>query len=128
MGNIILDSRKLMVYEDIKYLCEFTGKTVEFCDALWEGLLDDEDLFGEFLYYIDNHSIKDRIRIEGYSLTDIYVFVLSNFNMVNDIGKNTIECNKEAMVLDTFMGMLELKHNPEEYIKKLNSGRGMDKL
>lgn len=128
MGNIILDSRKLMAYEDLNYLCKFTGKTHKFRDSLWEGFLSDDELFGEFLYYIDNHSLKDKYRVAGYSLTDLYVYSLSNFNMFNDIGKNSADCNKEAMILDSFMGMLELKKNPEGFIHKLTSGKGMDKL
>lgn len=126
MPNIILDSRKLMVYEDLKYLAEFTGKGEAFAESLWSGLLENKSLYEEFLYYIDNQSLKDKYDFNGYSLSDLYVFQLKRYNLFNDTGKNTAECSREALILDTFMGMIELIHNPEEYEKKLSEDGGMD--
>lgn len=128
MANIILCTGKLKVYEDLKYLCNFTGKDEEFLSLLWEGLSSNEELYEEFAYYLDHHSIKDEITIEGYSLTDLYVYMIENYNLLNDTGKNTAACNKEAIVLESFMGMVKLIKNPSEYIKKLEEGRGMDKF
>ena len=128
MANIILDSRKIMVYEDLKYLAEATGKKEGFADRLWEGLLNCNDLYEEFLYYLDNKALKDTFSFEGYNLTDIYVSMIGRYNLLNDIGKNTAMCSKESMVLETFMGMLELMENPTEYKKKLQNNDGMDKL
>lgn len=126
--NIILDSRKLMVYEDLKYLCEFTGKPASLTEKIWAGLLSSEGLYLEFLYYIDHRALKDSFSFMGYSLTDIYVFRLTQYNFFNDTGKNTSACNKESMILETFEGMIDLMSNPEEYIKLLNQGNGMDKF
>jgi len=128
MANIILDSRKIMVYEDLKYLSEFCGKNSAFADELWSGMLENEELYQEFMYYLDNHSLKDEMRVEGYTLTDIYVNSLWSYNLFADTGKNTAACSKDSMVLDTFMGMLKLIRNPEEYKKNLHTGKGMDKL
>ncbi|MCQ2522932.1 MAG: hypothetical protein MJ123_01220 [Lachnospiraceae bacterium] len=128
MANIILCTGKLKVYEDLKYLCEFTGKGDDFRDSLWEALSNWEELYDEFAYYIDNHALKDQLSILGYSLTDLYIHMIENYNLLNDTGKNTFLCNKEAMVLESFMGMWKLKENPQEYVKKLEAGRGMDLL
>lgn len=117
-----------MVYEDLKYLCDFTGKSADFLDYLWLQMQKKPDLYEEFLYYIDNHTLNDKIKVSGYSLTDIYVYMLGQSNLRNDTGKNTQACNKEAMVLDCFMGMAKLMDNPDEIIKKLERGEGMDKL
>lgn len=128
MANIILDSRKLMVYEDLKYLCEFTGKPDGFLDKLWGEFQIKPELYDEFLYYIDNHSVKDQISVKGYSLTDIYVYLIGRYNLLSDTGKNTALCNKESMILDCFMTMANLMNNPDEYAKRLERGDGMDKL
>lgn len=128
MSNIILDSRKLMVYEDLKYLADFTGKGQAFADSLWEQLLNKPALYDEFLYYIDHHCINDKLCVEGYSLTDLYVHMLGHYNLINDTGKNTARCNKEAMVLESFFGMAKLMDNPKDFIKRLEEGRGMDKF
>lgn len=128
MSNIILDSRKIMVFEDLKYLCEFTGKSEAFFNSLWNEMQKKPELYAEFLYYIDNHCINDKLSVSGYSLSDIYVYMLGHHNLVSDTGKNTAECNKESMILDCFMGMAGLMNNPEEFIKKMERGDGMDKF
>ena len=46
--------------------------------------------------------------------------------MFKDIGKNGSECSKEWLILETFMEMTKLMASPDEYIKKLDAGRGMD--
>lgn len=128
MNGILYDARKLKVYEDLQYLGELTGKSETYINRLWEGLLLDSELLKEFMYYLDNHYLLDEMKVQGYSLTDLYVWQITKFNMKQDLGKNTDTCNKEAMVLDTFYGMLELKANPEEYIKRMTDGRAMDQL
>ncbi len=117
-----------MVYEDLKYLAELTGKKEGFADKIWEGLLKNDELYQEFLYYLDNKALKDEFSFDGYALTDIYVTMIGRYNLLNDIGKNTSMCSKESMVLETFMGMLELMENPTEYKKRLQNNDGMDKL
>ncbi len=128
MANIILDSRKLMVYEDLKYLCEYTKKAPDFCDSLWNELLKKEGLYEEFLFYIDNHCINDKLSVNGYSITDIYVYMLGRFNLLNDTGKNTAACSRDSVILDCFALMARLIDNPEETIKLLDSDEGMDLL
>lgn len=44
------------------------------------------------------------------------------------LGKDTSECNKETMVLSAFRTMIELIRSPDEYVKRLGEGRGMDKM
>ena len=126
MADLIFDARKIMVYEDLKYLADFCGKPAGFADELWSELLKHPDLYEEFLYYIDNKSLKDKFEFRGYFLTDIYVYLLGKYKMFKDIGKNGSECSKEWLILETFMEMTKLMASPDEYIKKLDAGRGMD--
>lgn len=128
MSHIILDARRLKAYEDLKYLGEFTGKDAEFINKLWDNMLLDQELFEEFLYYIDNQTLLDKYKFKGYSLTDLYVYVLERYNLMIDIGKNDSRCVKEVMVLDTFNAMIELKKNPDAFIKRMNNGDAYDRL
>lgn len=128
MANIIFDSRKIMVYEDLKFLAEAVGKDQVYIQKLWDGMLACEGLYDEFLYFIDHKSLKDEFRFRGYSLTDIYVYMISRTKMANDYGKDIVVGGREILLLDTFMGMVELMENPEEYIKRLDEGLGMDKF
>lgn len=127
MSGIIYDARRIKVYEDLKYLGELTGKSEEFINGLWEGILSDEELMKEFMYYLDHHCLLDEMKFRGYSLTDLYVWQLDKYNLIKDIGKNTAACNKEIMVLNTFYAMLKLKADPEGYIKRMTDGRSYDR-
>lgn len=126
MSGIIYDARRIKAFEDLKALGEYTGKTEEYVLELWECFLEQEELLKEFMYYLDNHCFLDTYKVEGYSLTDLYVWQLDRYNLVRDMGKNTAACNKEIMVLDAFHGMRELLHNPAPYIKRMTEGNSMD--
>ncbi|MBR4993377.1 MAG: hypothetical protein IKY04_03920, partial [Lachnospiraceae bacterium] len=126
MANLIIDTTKIKVFERLKYLAEATGKDPAFADSLWESLLKYEDLYDEFVFYLENGNIRDGIVFRGYSLIDLYVHRIDCYNIVNDTGKNTAACNKESMILETFKAMADLKDNPDDFIRRMNEGRGMD--
>lgn len=129
MANILLDPRKILVYEALCYIAEENGKSKEFTDTLWTGLLQNESLYEEFLYYVDNNALKDEFSYRGYSLTDIYVYMLGRYNrLVKDYSKDGTVGNKNLLVLESFMGMLELMKDPDNYIQKLQAGENMDRM
>ena len=128
MSHIILDSRRLKAYEDLKYLGEYTGKDESFITNLWDNMLLDPQLFEEFLYFIDNQTLLDKYKFQGYSLTDLYFYVLERYNLMTDIGKNDSSCQKEALVLDTFDAMIKLKKDPDKFISKMLGHNGYDTL
>lgn len=128
MNGIVYDARKIKAYEGFYRLGEYAGKEKAWLDALWEELVMDAGLMKEFMYYLDNHTLLDEEKCEGYALTDLYVWQMDRYNLIRDIGKNTIACNKEAMVLNTFRTMLDMKKNPADYVRRLSAGIGMDQL
>lgn len=128
MSAIIYDARKIKAYENLRALGEFAQKNQDYIDKLWNGLLLDPELMNEFMYYLDHHTLLDEMKCHGYGLTDLYVWNIGQYNLYQDLGKNPLECNKEGMVLDSFMNMLEMKKNPEEYLKRLSTDNGMDRI
>lgn len=128
MNGVIYDARRIKAYEGMKKLGSYAGKSEEFISKLWEALVLDEGMMKEWMYYLDHHTLLDEVVCEGYSLADIYVWQMKHYNLVQDIGKNTADCNKEALVLDTFAAMLFMKKEPELYKKRLEEGRGMDRF
>lgn len=127
MSHIILGFEKVKAYEGLQMLCEYAGKSLEWCDGLWADMLKDRELYGEFVYYLENHSLEDKMKVCGYSLTDFYVWQMERYNLSIDSGKNSGLCNKEAMVLQAFQTMALMKKEPEYYMRKLSDGLGMDK-
>ncbi|MCR5108138.1 MAG: hypothetical protein K6B28_08230 [Lachnospiraceae bacterium] len=124
--SIIIATSKLKVYEGYSSLCEYAGMTTEFSDELWADMNLDRELYEEFVYYLGNHTFKDDMKIRGYSLSDLYVFMMDKYNLIREIGKNPTSCNKETMVLNAFKTMVEMKKDPDTYVKRIESGRGND--
>ncbi len=128
MNGIVYDARRIKAYEGLLALGEYSGKDTGWLDCLWAGIMADDKLMKEFMYYLDHHGFLDELKCEGYALTDLYVWQMDRYNLVRDIGKNTECCNKEAMVLNAFYTMIRMQENPAVYVRRLTSGEGMDQL
>lgn len=128
MSGIVYDGRRIRAYEGLLALGEYAGKDTKWLNSLWEGLVPDHDLMKEFMYYLDHHTFCDAYKCRGYGLTDLYVWQMDRYNLIREIGKNTESCNKEAMVLNAFHTMIEMKKDPDTYIRRLTAGQGMDRL
>ncbi len=127
MNTIIYDARRVKALGRLQELAAYTGREEAFVESLWKELVADGDFMKEFVYYLDNHTFLDELKCEGYGLTDLYVWMLERYNLMQDYGKNGPDCDKEGLVLDTFHLMAEMRKNPEAYIKWLEGGFGMDK-
>ncbi len=127
-GNIIIATSKIKACEKFYELCEYCGYDRDWTDALWGDIIADDTMFAELSYYLCNHTLRDGVSIGGYSLTDLYVFQMDKYNLIREIGKNPPECNKEGMALNAFRMMIDMEADPETYIKRLEEGRGEDRL
>lgn len=127
MTGILYDARRIKAYEGLMELGEIAGEPKEWCDKLWEELVISPDLLDELVYYLEHRCLAERVKCCGYSLIDLYVWQMNKYNIIGDSGKNTDRCNKDRMVLKAFYDMLRMRENPEEFVKKLTDGRGMDK-
>ena len=128
MSGILYDARKVMAYQGLIQLGEYAGKSAGFLEELWAELILDEGLMTEFMYYLDHHSLLDKVRCRGYSLTDLYVWQMDRYNLIREIGKNPAGCNKETMVLNALRTMIDMKKDPDTYVERLTRGTGMDEL
>lgn len=128
MSHIVYDNAAIRVYDGLVRLCDYAGKPIAWCDALWQEMLEDSQLYEEFVYYLEHHLPGDMMKVRGYSLTDLYVWQIEQYNLRRDSGKNTAGCNKEDMMLQAFDMLARMKKNPDDYLGKLDKGAGMDKL
>ena len=127
-ANIIIATSKIKACEFFYDLCDKCGYDRQWTDRLWGDMVTDDDIYDEFVYYAENHTLKDSFNVCGYSLTDLYVFQMDKYNLIREIGKNPVECNKERMVLNAFRMMIDMKADPQTYVKRLEEGRGEDRL
>ncbi len=126
--GILYDARKVKALGFLQDICEYAGLSTEWSDELWGAMLEDQNLYDEFVYYAEHHTFRDEYKIGGYALSDLYVWMMDKYNLIREIGKNPTGCNKETMVMNAFMTMAKMKSDPEGYIKRLESGRGNDIL
>lgn len=127
MNGIILDGRLLLAREALDELGEYAGKEKDWLNILWGEFLENSHLMQEFMYYVDHHSFSDRFDCCGYHMTDLYVFQMSRYNLTHDTGKNTEECNKEKIALESFHAMASMVKNPDKFLAKLFEGPGKDR-
>lgn len=128
MANIIYDATRVKVCQGFYAICEYAQLSLEWTDGLWKDILSDTGIYEELVYYIEHHTFQDKVKVEGYGLSDLYVFQMDKYNLIREIGKNTISCNKEKMAMRAFRTLIDMKKNPEEYLKRLREGRGEDRL
>ncbi|MCR4689882.1 MAG: hypothetical protein K5739_00855 [Lachnospiraceae bacterium] len=112
MAAIILDGRRIKAFEALQTIGGSAGKDKAYLDALWEVLSLDQQLFSEFVYYLENRCFFDGIRQNGYGLTDLYFYLMRRYEVSHDVGKNLSDCDKESLVLDSFQMMAEMKKDP----------------
>lgn len=128
MPGILYDASKVKVCQGFYDICEYAEFDREWTDKLWTDIITCRDIYEELVYYIEHHTFMDKMKIRGYSLSDIYVWQMDKYNLVREIGKNPRTCNKEKMVMRAFRTMIDMCRNPDEYVRRLEEGRGEDKL
>lgn len=128
MSGIIYDTSKIKACEAFYTICDYAEFDRQWTDELWRDVLIHPPVYEEMVYYLEHHTFEDKVKIEGYSLSDLYVFQMDKYNLVREIGKNPRSCNKERMVMRAFRTLLDMQENPEEYVKRLKEGRGEDRL
>ncbi|MBE5870337.1 MAG: hypothetical protein E7294_03630 [Lachnospiraceae bacterium] len=128
MAGVIYDASRIKAYAVLEQLCECAGEKESMRDLLWQEFLGDEELYEEFVYYAQHHTIQGKMKVAGYTLLDLFVQEMDSFNLTHDTGKNTAFCNKEDMVLRAFLTMAGLKREPEKYKERFDRGFGMDRI
>lgn len=128
MQGILYDASKVKVCQGFYDICEYAEFDRGWTDKLWTDIITCRDIYEELVYYIEHHTFMDKLKVRGYSLSDLYVWQMDKYNLVREIGKNPRTCNKERMVMRAFRTMVDMRQNPDEYVRRLKEGRGEDKL
>lgn len=128
MPGIIYDTSMVKICEAFYQICDYAEFEREWSDDLWMDIITSGPVLEELIYYIENHTFLDKLKVLGYSMCDLYVWQMSRYNLIQDIGKNSGSCNKERMVMKAFRTMINMVKAPEKYRKRLERGEGMDRL
>lgn len=128
MAGFIYDSSKIKAFADLQALCNYAGESEEWGDGLWKEMMQNEDLYREFLYYVKYDALNDNMECCGYTLSDIYAWQMGKYGQARDFGKNTFDCRRVAMVLHAFEMMAKMKKDPDTYRKRFGEGGDMEQI
>lgn len=128
MGNIIIASEKLKLFEIVESWGEYAGYSNEWIDKFWQDLLLNSEVYEEFLYYVDKDDFLCKYSYNNQYITDIFVWEMRKFNVKTDRGKNYADCDKAEMILNAFRTMLDMKEHADKVTNDMENKNGADKL
>ena len=87
MPGIVYDARKIKAYEGLLTLGVYADREESWLNTLWEGLVREEEMMEEFMFYLDHHTFLDAYKCGNFSMTDLYVWQINRYNLIGDTGK-----------------------------------------
>ena len=113
-------------YEWAKALCYYAGEDEAFLSQFWQALTQSEQIYREFVYYLEHQDFLCNYKVSGYGLLDIMVWQMDHFKAQLDRGKDDMKHNADKMLLMAFDTMLKMEKEPEKYVTLLMSETGTD--
>ena len=113
-------------YEWAKALCYYAGEDEAFLSQFWQALTQSEQIYREFVYYLEHQDFLCNYKVAGYGLLDIMVWQMDHFKAQLDRGKDDMKHNADKMLLMAFDTMLKMEKEPEKYVTLLMSETGTD--
>lgn len=119
-----MEDKKLMEY--IKELCAHSGEDDAFAEDFFRQLKEDEEICQEFVSYMERGTFACKAKVEKYTVVDIMVWQMDHFKAWLDRDNSGTRQNKDRMLLLAFRTFLEMKRNPDKYIRKMQYETGTD--
>ena len=113
-------------YQWAKALCHYAGEDEVFFSDFWERLTGSEDVYQEFIYYLEHQTFCCKYKVAGYGVVDIMVWQMDHFKAEMDRGKDDMKNNGDKMLLMAFDTLLKMEKNPEYYVNLMQSETGTD--
>ncbi|MFT3985941.1 MAG: hypothetical protein QM697_18745 [Lachnospiraceae bacterium] len=126
MRQIIIAQEKFKLYGKLSEMCEAAGYVPQWQEVFWKRLLEAPEVYKEFLYYAERQDFLCCCSINGYCITDIFVWQMRKYNVRTDRGKNGSDCDKLAMLLESFSTMLDLLEKGAKIEWGMEMKNGMD--
>ncbi len=114
------------VREFTKKACLDNGFSEGFFEDFWEKLLERDDIYKEYVYYLVKKEFLGEVRIEGYQVVDVLVWQMDGFKSRMDRDNYDMKNNEAKMVISAFDTFLKMAKEPEEYVKRMQHDTGTD--
>lgn len=123
----MINKQQERAYEWAAALCRYAGANQEFLQNFWGRLTADEEIYEEFIHYLEHQDFLCKVNIHGYGLVDLMIFQIDHFRAVMDQDVSDMRLNKDKMLLMAFNSLLQMRKNPEPFLKILQGQTGMDR-
>lgn len=107
-------------------LCQYAGEDESFLKDFWLRLRQSENVYREFVHYLEHQSFLCDYKIEGYSVVDIMVWQMDHFKAQMDRGRDDMKNNGDKMLLMAFDTLLKMEREPERYVELMQTETGTD--
>lgn len=113
-------------YEWAQALCYYAGEDEEFLRNFWRMLIRSPEIYKEFLHYLEHQQFLCEYKVSGYSVVDIMVWQMDHFKARLDRDNSGTKQNGDRMLLLAFDTLLNMKKDPEKYVRKMTEETGTD--
>lgn len=110
----------------IRELCRYAGEDKDFYDAFLKKITADKEICEELSYYCEHGTFACKAKVCGYTVVDVMVWQMDHFKARLDRDNSGTRQNGDRMLLLSFDTLLNMKENPEKYIRKMQSETGTD--
>lgn len=114
------------VYEWIRNLCACAGEDDAYAKEFLQKLKADEEICEEFTYYMEHGNFACRAKVRGYTVVDVMIWQMDHFRARLDRDNSGTRQNGDRMVLLAFNTFLDMKKEPDSYIRKMSEETGTD--
>ncbi len=118
--------REEAVIDFIHSLCLYAGEGKEFAENFRTKLKADEEIYEEFIYYMEHGNFACKAKVEGYTVVDVMVWQMDHFKARLDQDNSGTRQNGDRMVLLAFDTLLNMRKEPEKYLLKISGETGTD--
>lgn len=110
----------------ISELCRYAGEDKTFEEDFRSRLTADEEIYQEFVYYMEHGNFACKAKVAGYTVVDIMVWQMDHFKAWLDRDTVGTKQNGDRMLLLAFDTLLKMRKDPEPYIQKMQGETGTD--
>ena len=123
---VIDDAAREKAHLWARELCRYAGADAAFFRDFWERLTADEEIFEEFVYYLEYQDFLYQVKIQGYGLVDLVIFQIDHFKATMDQDVADMRHNKDKMLLMAFNSLLLMRQNPEPFVNMMQTQTGTE--
>ncbi len=115
-----------LIFKFVKELCRYAGEEETFAESFWKKLQEDDEIHEEFSYYIEHGNFACKAKVAGYTVVDVMVWQMDHFKARLDRDNSGTRQNGDRMLLLAFDTLLNMRKEPDNYIRKMSEETGTD--